>query len=84
MQPNYNIGAPVLVVPMSTIWNRNFMPMDANGEIPVSLQWFDASSINWEVQRPDVASREVDAPVASPKSPVLNPADFMRGGSTTL
>lgn len=76
-----NIGPHTHVVPLSNKYNQKFMPLDANGEVPVSIQWFDASSVNYQMERPTLASREIDNVVQQVKPRVLSPTDFMRGGT---
>lgn len=84
MQPNYRIGAPVMVVPMTNRWHRNFMPMTPNEEVPVLTRWFDGSSVNFQEQRPELASREIDTAPVPVKPRVLNPADFLKGGNVIV
>jgi hypothetical protein len=80
METIRRIGNPVHVVPLTNQYNRNFMPMDANGEVPVPTRWFDASDVYYQVQRPEVAAREIDTAPVPVKPRVLNPMDFMKGG----
>jgi hypothetical protein len=75
-----NIGSDVFVVPLSSKFNRNYMGLDANGEVPVGTKWVDGSSINYVMEKPTVGSREADEGVQSVAQRVLNPMDFMRGG----
>lgn len=75
-----NIGGDVYVVPLSNKFNRNFMGLDANGETPVSCLWVNGSSVDFQIERPTLASREIDTAVVPTTPRVLNPADFMRGG----
>lgn len=82
-QPNFRIGADVLVVPLTNQWNRNFMPMDANGELPVGSRWFDGSDVLWQLDNPTLASREIDTAHVPVQPRVLNPMDFMGGGKTS-
>lgn len=81
METIRNIGQPIAIVPLTNKWHKNFQPMDANGEVPVSLDWFNGSSIQYQMVQPSPFAKQIDTGVSPVNPKVLNPRDFMKGGS---
>lgn len=80
MDTSRNLGSDVLVVPLNNKYNRNFLPLDANGEIATPNQWFDGGSVTAVENRPNLI-KEIDNAPTQVKARVLNPLDFMKGGT---
>lgn len=75
-----NTGRDVHVTPLTNKFNRNFMPLEANSELPVLLPIYEGREVysvplTPEPQKlPEVAQRVHNVQP-------LNPMDFMRGGN---
>ncbi len=72
----------ILVIPLSSIYNRGSMPLDGNADTPVRQRWFDASDVVPIIIKPDLHSQAVVRnPQGDSKPRELNISLFLGNGS---
>lgn len=71
-------GRDVHVTPLSTKFNRNFMPLEANSELPVLLPMYESREVFAMPIMPE-PQKLAEAPHRITNVQPLNPMDFMRG-----
>lgn len=79
--PAYGTIGDILVVPLNNKYNVNFLPLEANGEVPVKEKWFDGGDVQSVPLRPHLETRGVNLENQANQNQI-NIADFFPVGDS--
>lgn len=75
-------GADSIFAPLSSRFNRNFMPFEVNSEKPVALAWFNGGDVSMIPITPKKQAAPVTDPKSPPKTKEINISRFFGGGGS--
>ncbi len=74
-----NTGRDVYIVPLVSTYHRNYIPMEANSELPVLVPFYEGREV-WSMPIVPAPQKLPEGNTKTVKPQVIDPYDFMRGG----